>query len=78
MVSDYHLAQIVELRGLGYKHREIAKKLGLKETQVGYWLSQVRKEANERGNDPTYVRIISAGVLPEIVRILENVGKFVK
>ncbi|MBU4265623.1 MAG: sigma-70 region 4 domain-containing protein [Candidatus Altiarchaeota archaeon] len=78
MVSDYHLAQIVELRGLGYKHREIAKKLGLKETQVSYWLGQVRKEANEKGNDPTYVKIMSAGILPEIVRLLGGIGKFVK
>jgi len=78
MISDYHLAQIVELRGLGYKHKEIAKKLGLKETQVNYWLGQVRKEAKEKGDDPTYVRIMSAGILPEIVRILEGVGKFVK
>ncbi len=78
MVSDYHLAQIVELRGLGYKQREIADKLGLKEAHVNYWLGRAREEAKEKGDDPTYVRIMSAGILPEIVRLLGGIGKFVK
>jgi len=78
MVSDYHLAQIVELRGLGYRQREIAKKLGITEDKVSYYLGRVRKQAKSEGDDPTYVRIMSAGVLPEIVRILEGVGRFVK
>ena len=78
MVSDYHLAQSVELRGLGYKHREIAKRLGITENKVSYYLSRIRKQAEKEGNDPTYVKIMSSGILPEIVRLLGGIGKFIK
>jgi len=78
MVSDFDRAQIVVLRGLGYRQGEIAEKLGLTIGQVNYHLAEINKESEERGVTATYMKVLSAGYGPQITQLIEAVQKISK
>ena len=73
-MDDFKLTQCVMLRGLGYTHQEIAEKLGLKLHQVQYSLTNLNDEARLNGDEAVYLRVLSAGFGPRILRIIEKLG----
>jgi len=74
-MNDYMLAQCVMLRGLGYTHKEIASKLGLKMHQVQYLFYNLNEEARLKGDSPVYLRVVSAGFGPTILKIVEKLER---
>jgi len=76
MVSYKQKAQIIMLRGLGYDQSEIADKLDLSINQVSYNLREIQEEAQEEGDQQTYLRYMADGYLPEIIDTLEKARTF--
>ncbi|MBN2251103.1 MAG: helix-turn-helix domain-containing protein [Candidatus Altiarchaeota archaeon] len=70
MLSDLHKAQILQLRGLGFRKKEIAEKLGVSEAQVNYCLSGLRKLSDEKGVDAAYIEVLVSGFGPETLKFL--------
>jgi len=76
MVKDEFLrAQVVMLRGLGYNQKEISTKLGVSQSTVSYTLSEVNKTAIREGDESEYIKILSAGYSPVIVKAAKMLFK---
>ena len=73
-MDDYALAWCVVLRGLGYTHKEIADKLGLKMHQVQYAFYNLNEESRLKGDSPVYLRVMSAGFGPKLLKVVEKLG----
>ncbi len=74
-MNEFVLSKTVALRGLGYTHSEIAEKLGLNKHQVQYALSEVNGNAKRDGDTQTYMRIMGAGVLPQVTGLVGKLRK---
>ena len=72
MISDLQKAKIVQLRGLGYQQKEIARTLGLSQARVAYHLQELKKLSREKGPDSVYLDILVSGFAPEIVKFLSK------
>jgi|GEM_PF-2513106 len=80
MVSELQKAKIVQLRGLGYQHQEIAEILGLKRSQVAYHLHELKQLSKKKDPDSVYLDIMVSGLGPELIKLvgkLEKLGKLV-
>lgn len=73
-MDDFKLAQCVMLRGVGYTHNEIAGRLGLKLHQVQYALTNLNEEARLKGDLEVYLRVMSAGFGPKVLKVIERLG----
>jgi len=73
-MDDFKLAQCVMLRGVGYTHGEIAEKLGVKLHQIQYALTDLNEEARLKGDMEVYLRVMSAGFGPKLLRLIDKLG----
>ncbi len=78
VLSDFQKSKIVELRGLGYTEAEVARKMKLSHGQVTYFLNKVNEEARKRGDDAVYLKLMSAGLGPKILKGFELLMKQTK
>ncbi|MGY5881596.1 MAG: hypothetical protein RTV31_15200 [Candidatus Thorarchaeota archaeon] len=78
VLSDFQKSKIVELRGLGYTEAEVAKKLRLTHGQVTYFLNKLNEEAKKKGDDSVYLKIMSAGLGPKLLKAFELLMKQTK
>ena len=63
-------AEIMKLRGLGYRHKEIAKKLKIEPGVVQYRLTGLKKRAEDEGINTVFFELITKLYLPKILRYL--------
>ena len=63
-------AEIMKLRGLGYKHSEIAEKLEIDAGVVQYRLTGLKKRTEEEGIDTVFFELLMKLYLPKIMRYL--------
>jgi hypothetical protein len=63
-------AEVMKLRGLGYKHKEIAKKLKIDSGVVQYRLTGLKKRTEEEGIDTVFFELLMKLYLPKIMRYL--------
>ena len=78
VLSDFQKSKIVELRGLGYTEADVAKKLKLSHGQVTYFLNKINEEAVKKGDDSVYLKVMSAGLGPKLLRAFEQLMKHSK
>lgn len=75
VLTDFQKSKIVELRGLGYTEAEVAKKMKLTHGQVTYFLNKVNDEAKKKGDDAVYLKTMSAGIGPKMLKAFELLMK---
>ena len=78
VLTDFQKSKIVELRGLGYTEADVAKKLKLSHGQVTYFLNKINEEAVKKGDDSVYLKVMSAGLGPKLLRAFEQLMKHSK
>jgi len=78
VLTDFQKSKIVELRGLGYTEADVAKKLKLSHGQVTYFLNKINEEAVKKGDDTVYIKIMSAGLGPKLLKAFELLMKHSK
>ena len=62
-LNGQDIAEIVKMRGLGYKQAEIAQCLGVSQSAVQYQLSRINERARKEGNEDTFLALfIEAGL----------------
>ena len=66
-------AEIMKLRGLGYNHSEIAKRLKMKRGTVQYRLEQLKKRADEEGIDTVFFGLVVELYIPKVMEILDHI-----
>ena len=76
MVESDELAQIMQLRALGWSHREIADKVGVSEATVGYKLRKMRDKSLKEGVNVFWEIMAAAGVrwMNRKMGLLEKLG----
>lgn len=72
MLSDLQKARIIQLRGLGYRQKEIAETLGISQARVAYHLNELRELSLEKGADQVYLQTLVAGFGPKAVEFLSR------
>jgi orotate phosphoribosyltransferase-like protein len=78
VLTDFQKSKIVELRGLGYTEADVAKKLKLSHGQVTYFLNKINEDAVKKGDDTVYLKVMSAGLGPKLLRAFEQLMKHSK
>lgn len=66
-------AEIMKLRGLGYSHDEIAKRLKMKRGAVQYRLKQLRKRAEEKGINTVFFEQVVELYIPKVMETLDHI-----
>lgn len=66
-------AEIMKLRGLGFSHEEIAKRLKIKRGAVQYRLKQLRKHAEEKGIDTVFFEQLVELYVPKVMETLDHI-----
>ena len=75
-LTSRDIAEIVKMRGLGYKQSEIARCLGVSQAAIQYQLARINARARREGNDDVFLSImasdpnVGAGVL--FLKLLER------
>ena len=64
-------AEIMKLRGLGYSHKEIAKRLKTTQGVVQYRLKQLKKRAGEEGVDAVFFGLVMKLYVPKIIEMFK-------
>jgi len=78
VLTDFQKSMIVELRGLGYTEADVAKKLKLSHGQVTYFLNKINDEAGKKGDDAVYLKVMSSGIGPKLLKAFETLMKHTK
>ncbi len=73
-MAEDSLALIMQLRALGWSHREIAEKAGVSEASVGYQLRKMRERSLQEGVNVFWEVMAAAGVrwINRKMGLLEN------
>lgn len=66
-------AEIMKLRGLGYNHKEIAKRLKITQGIVQYKLRQLRKRAEEEGINTVFFGQVVELYVPKVMEALDDI-----
>ena len=78
VLTDFQKSKIVELRGLGYTEADVAKKLRLSHGQVTYFLNKINEESRKKGDDAVYLKVMSGGLGPKLLKAFELLMKQAK
>ena len=73
MITDQQKAKILQLRALNYSQQEISKKTRLTIAQVNYNLQEINQEAQEKGDDNTFIKTLANGYLPETIQTIKKI-----
>lgn len=57
-LKEQDIAEIIKLRGLGYRQAEIAEQLSVSQSAIQYQLTKVNARARRDGNDDTFVALL--------------------
>lgn len=66
-------AEIMKLRGLGFSHEEIAKRLKMKRGAVQYRLNQLKKRADEEGIDTVFFELVVKLYVPKVMETFNKI-----